>query len=344
MTYGIISDTHLHNWSAFASVNHNGINTRLLAILSEIKRAAEAVKNAGGNTLYHAGDMFHVRGSLRPSVLNPTLEAFREIKNVIGVQVIAIPGNHDLESKEAQYYMNASTALRDAGVRISTDIFYVHGNVVMVPWHSSVDALKANIETIKQSRRDLLDLIIHAPVNDVIMGIPNHGLDATYLSSLGFNRVFAGHYHNHKDLGGGVYSIGATTHQTWSDVGSKAGFLLVNDSGVKYVASHAPKFIDLDLNMDPIEVPMFVDGHYVRVKMPVDKESEVRQMREFLKKSGAAGVQIHPIRQPKGVERKASVSAGASLSVSVQEFIDQKKVPYVGALKKECESILQEAS
>ena len=48
------------------------------------------------------------------------------------------------------------------------------------------------------------------------------------LAKLGFRRVFAGHYHHHCSFEDGkVWSIGATTHQTASDIGTKAGFLLV---------------------------------------------------------------------------------------------------------------------
>ena len=90
--YGIISDTHCHNWSTFATVGVDGVNTRLSIILKEIKRAAEEVKKAGGKRLFHAGDLFHVRGSVAPSVLNPTLKYFEQIIEM-GVEPVIICGN-----------------------------------------------------------------------------------------------------------------------------------------------------------------------------------------------------------------------------------------------------------
>lgn len=80
--YGVISDTHCHNWTTFGSTDANGVNTRLKIILNEITRAAEEVQAAGGTHLFHAGDLFHVRGSVAPSVLNPTLKCFKDIVNM----------------------------------------------------------------------------------------------------------------------------------------------------------------------------------------------------------------------------------------------------------------------
>ena len=50
--YGVISDTHCHNWTTFGSTDANGVNTRLKIILSEITRAAEEVQAAGGTHLF----------------------------------------------------------------------------------------------------------------------------------------------------------------------------------------------------------------------------------------------------------------------------------------------------
>lgn len=344
MTYGIISDTHNHNWQQFATTCADGINSRLRIILDETIRAAQTVKDAGGDMLYHAGDLFHVRGNISPSVLNPTIEAYRYIINDIGIQVAVIPGNHDLETKDSSFYMNASSALLDIGVQVAHESKLI-GDVLMVPWHS-VESLKIALSDLAANEWARgADLIIHAPVNGVIMGIPDHGLDAGYLADIGFKRVFAGHYHNHKDFGNGVYSVGALTHQTWGDVGSKAGFLLVTDDEVKYNASHAPEFIDLDPTWKEEDIPLIVDGHYVRAKTKVSKESDIARLREFLEKAGSHGVVIHPVREPKNAaNRSTSVSAGASTEASVDEFIKTKGYPNVEKLSKLCNEIIAEVN
>src|SRR3569833_2574261 len=107
--YGVMSDTHNHGWSAFATVLPSGVNSRLQIILDETWRCAQEIKKAGGDTLYHGGDLFHVRGSIAPSVLNPTTDCYRAIIED-GIQVVIDAGNHDLEGKEAARVSSAGAA------------------------------------------------------------------------------------------------------------------------------------------------------------------------------------------------------------------------------------------
>src|SRR3569833_3315235 len=115
--YGVMSDTHNHGWSAFATVLPSGVNSRLQIILDETWRCAQEIKKAGGDTLYHGGDLFHVRGSIAPSVLNPTTDCYRAIIED-GIQVVIDAGNHDLEGKEAARVSSAITALEGVGCKV----------------------------------------------------------------------------------------------------------------------------------------------------------------------------------------------------------------------------------
>ncbi|ELV3683271.1 hypothetical protein P5767_005736, partial [Citrobacter freundii] len=96
MTFVAISDTHLHNWSQFAIPTESGINSRLLQILKAIEEAACAADyHAPAGvvpTVYHGGDLFHVRGSLTPSVLNAVLDFFKTIHRDYGVRFRMIAG------------------------------------------------------------------------------------------------------------------------------------------------------------------------------------------------------------------------------------------------------------
>src|SRR5690349_9573673 len=108
--YGISSDQHCHDWSQFATVDADGVNSRLRIILDELERSAAAVLASGGDTLYLAGDLFHVRGKIDPEVLNPTIECFKRIC-ATGVKVYAITGNHDLKGKNSTKLGNAMQSL-----------------------------------------------------------------------------------------------------------------------------------------------------------------------------------------------------------------------------------------
>lgn len=346
--YGIISDTHNYNFSAFAGTDEEGLNTRLLATLAEWKRCAQTVHELGGDTVFHAGDTFHVRGSVAPTVLNPTKETLAHCHERWGTKWEIDPGNHDMEFKVSSKVGNAVEALACEWVNVRHFPTLVEApahRVLMIPWIPDIAALKEELES--RTDRAGLDVIIHAPVDGVIHGLPPHGLTAGYLASLGFRRVFAGHYHHHKDLGNGVYSVGAIAHHTWSDVGTKAGFLIVSDEGVRWHASHAPSFVDIHGDMPEDEIALAVDGNYVRAKVRTGKMKEVNELREWLtKECNAAGVTIEVVKEPARTREGAiaSVKAGASLEASIAEYVRAKGLANGEEVARECQKTLAEVA
>jgi hypothetical protein len=103
------------------------------------------------------------------------------------------------------------------GVEVITKPTVCEDGTVMMPW---IEGSTSFAQTAHRSPTRTRDLIIHAPLNGVIRGLPDHGLDPVDVSKWGFRRVFTGHYHNHTAPMDSVISIGATTHQTWSDPGT----------------------------------------------------------------------------------------------------------------------------
>jgi len=337
--YLLISDTHHHNWDAFATVNERGVNSRNQIIIDETRRAFEELRKAGGRVAFHAGDMFHVRGSIPPSVLIPVQELYRELSKEFSIFII--PGNHDLEGKNVSFYGSSSSAVEFAGASVYTgdDVrLFMALDIAICGWEGSIPKLKEKLEMVEPSQRRKRDLIIHAPIDGVIPGIPDHGLTADYLAGLGYKRVFAGHYHNHKDFGNGVYSIGALTHQTWSDVGSRAGFLLVYEDRVEYRASHAPRFEDLSDVTSMEEYICLVEGNYVRARLVDPTNSEVENLRKELYEMGAKGVLIQSISTTKTEGRREIIDKMEPLEVSITKFADTKGK---AGLAAECLDILR---
>lgn len=325
--YGLIADLHLHPWSSFSTVNEYGVNSRLQGLLNEIMRAAQEVKTAGGNTVIFAGDVFHVRGSVSPTVLNSTRDMLNSIGREIGIRFIIMPGNHDLESKHSTRLSSAVTALESDHCKVidrTSMETIAHSRVILVPWCESIEDLKKMLEGLTGDKSKT-DLILHAPIDGVIKGLPNHGLLPEYLAGLGFAKVLSGHYHCHKYFPGEVYSIGALAHHTWSDVGSKAGFCLVYPDRVEWRKSHLPEFIDLGqlVGLEPDDIPLIVDGNFIRVRVDASKSKDVEAAREELLAMGAKAVIVQaepklPIRE--GVDRP-SVASGASLETSLCDFV-----------------------
>lgn len=337
--YGLMADLHLHAWSAFASVTPEGLNSRLKGLVNEIWRCAAEVKAAGGVNIIIAGDVFHVRGSVSPTVLNLTKDTMTAIYKELGVSFVIMPGNHDLEGKETTRLSSAVTGLESDAATVVSGVVPMPG-ISYAPWIESIEDLKTTLQgmaaTLGAAAAAVTDLMIHAPIDGVIKGLPAHGLEPEFLASLGFKRVFAGHYHNHKQVYDGssgtygcdVYSIGALAHHTWSDVGTRAGFLIVHPDRVDWRKSHLPEFIDLSQLMDiePEEIPFLVDRNFVRIKVEVSKSSEVEKARAELMDMGALAVIVQA--QPKPPERtstaaRPSSTAGGSLEVSVTNFVNE---------------------
>jgi DNA repair exonuclease SbcCD nuclease subunit len=330
--YLVLSDIHGHAWSAFSTRLPNGMNSRLKITLDEIDRAVQELIAAGGDTAYCAGDVLHTRGSMDPEVFNPMHKCIED--NAIGVKWRIIPGNHDLKDRDTTELGNAIQTLGAIeNVEIVTQrvgrLFSDHG-VLMVPWHGSKDALRATIAEIvgnyPPGAAGDIDLIIHVGIDGVLAGVPDHGLSAEEVASWGFKRVFAGDYHNHKELEGGkVYSIGATTHQQWGDIDTKAGFLLVYEDRVEYRASHAPSFVEITGDDSEEDIPSIVDGNYVRVRGMKLTDAEINKLRAELVEMGAKGVTFQVTRETVSARGSTSVSKGTTLDQSVDTFIDQKK-------------------
>ena len=345
--YGLMADLHLHNWQAFSTVLDSGINSRLASLHDEIDRCCEELHRVGGNVIYIAGDVFHVRGSIAPSVLNPTLDVI-DLRINAGFEFRVLPGNHDLEGKHATRIGSAITALEGIGCKICSDsiAYATPGDqpVVAIPWHENLKDLKAELE-LYAARLPGSDALIHAPIDGTLMGIPAHGLSPEYLAGLGFKRVFAGHYHHHKDFDNGVYSIGALSHHSWSDVGSKAGFLIVHPDTVEWRKAHTPEFIDLSAANDETEAEIMAHGNFVRARVNDGSMKAVESMKAWMTKAGAKGVVVQVVKEPTKAREGAvvhTVRAGASIEASIAAYIKGQDFPNQEALQIECQKVLSE--
>lgn len=346
--FGVISDQHLHNWSAFSNVRSDGINDRLGFILDEIRRAAEAVKATGGARLYFAGDLFHVRGSISPTVLNPAIDALEAIHSELGIECVILTGNHDLESRDSNKLSSACEALRKvSGVTVvSETALFVEDRVAMIPWFDDMNAVRAEIESVIRlvgSQIGEYTLILHAPLNSVIAGIPDNGFYAAELAKHGFARVFCGHYHNFKSFPGNVYSVGATTHQTWNDVNTIAGHILVQEGMVAHVQSKAPKFVDYDTDWEDDDAIERSANNYIRVRLGAATEEEIDLIRDHVKGLGARGVIVQAIPTPKtaATARSSTVSSAPTVRSSISEWVKANSTAGA-ALETLCDQIMNE--
>lgn len=337
MKYAVVSDIHCHSHSIFAGAPVNGVNGRLAITLSELERAAQELVNQGGNVMIVAGDIFHTRGVMDPEVLNPTRATFDRIVSM-GIDVFAIPGNHDLKSRDTVELSSAIQNLEQVGIaggsfRVvnKADVKRVAGEWIgFVPWRYTKEELMADLKLVAENTGPFLadtDVFIHAGIDDVITGAPSSGLTAAELSKFGFRNIFAGHYHNHKNLGNGIVSIGATTHHNWGDIGMRAGFLIVDskDGSFEFHDNLAPKFVDIS-GMDEDEMSLSCAGNYVRFRGPQMTNDQVEEFRKELKGWGALGISIE-VPRVTSATRTTTPAKGVSVKDSIINFVDGSTLP-----------------
>ncbi|QIG69130.1 DNA repair exonuclease subunit 1 protein [Rhizobium phage RHph_N1_15] len=356
MSYVIISDLHAHKWSTFSTFTADGVNSRLQIILDELTRAAQHAKKIGAEFIVCAGDIMHVRGSIDPEVLNPLQERIKEILDM-GLDIYAIPGNHDLAGKDTTVLGNAINTL--AQTKSDHGVFTVYNEprgvtrnghrIAMVPYRMTTELLLKDLaELAKHPHRDEMDVFIHAGIDGVLIGVQPHGLTGEMLADFGFRNVFAGDYHHHKEVVPGVWSIGATTHQRWNDVGTKAGFMSVDDAGkAVYHATHAPRFVDVS-GLDETDMALAADGNYVRFSGPEMTGAEITELRQFLLDSNAKGVVIMAPKKVAPTARGGKPKTGAvTVDESVASYVDGatdiSTLVDRERLKRECADVLNAA-
>jgi DNA repair exonuclease SbcCD nuclease subunit len=113
-------------------------------------------------------------------------------------------------------------------------------NHLFIPWYEdSQKVAKISKQKVMQKRN--LTLFAHVGLNGVIPASIGNTLNPEDFDER-FKYVFCGHFHNHVSFNSRVFSVGALTHQTWSDVGSKAGYLIVYEDKVEHFETSSPMF------------------------------------------------------------------------------------------------------
>lgn len=305
--YGIISDVHCNNWSAYSSYTSEGLNSRLVIILEAIEAAANKVLELGGKDLMITGDLFHTRGTLKPSVLNPTMALFKKLTDK-GIKVHAFDGNHDMEGKVVNEYNSSLYPLSF----IDGFTVYYHPTVVdkqflFLPWEDKPQEV-LDLVTKGSKLFSNLTAFMHVGMSGVLPGNLGDTLHPADFDKLDLKYVFSGHFHNHVSFNSRIYSVGALTHQTWGDVGSKAGFVIVTDKGVDHYETKAPKFEDYLSGFE-------VKGDYIRIKDISLTEAEAKDFVQELLAEGALAVQDQSTR-PTIVEKDHAKAVKVDLGIN----------------------------
>ena len=322
----IFSDPHYHDFSQFSTINEKGLNSRLADTLRATGEAYKALRAAGGVRAICAGDIFHVRGKVKPSVLNPTADLFHTLHYGAGYRTYAISGNHDLETDKSSALNSSITALRNTGMSVWSDgpgsALIDAVSVTFVPWEPDLKKLRKYIAAEHPAHPGYPSaLVLHAPLNGVIKGLPDHGLTPEDFKDCKYDKVFIGHYHNHKSFKVGdceVISVGALTHQNFGDTENKAGYLLwYPDTGVvEHHETPAPKFVRVFADdVEDID-PSAVQDNYVKVVDGYfDDPTEIQSIKDTMTLKGAKAVIVEGITKRPAVTRSSTATTSTAPTI-----------------------------
>lgn len=236
-----------------------------------------------------------------------------------------LAGNHDLETNDSIFSANAAASLQSIGVKIVCGPAYSmkagDTTVHFISWRSSHAELLSDMRTLRDKAGEgIHDIVIHTGINKAIPTMPDVGIEAQDLKDLGYRLVLSGHYHNHKEIIPGVVSVGALTHQNWGDVGTLAGYMLVNEDGsFTQHETTAPKFVALEGDVTEDEIR----GNYIRYRAVIEDDNEGVQIKEQLGTLGAAGVVTNLIKKTSMMSGTASTESTSkidSLSESISAY------------------------
>lgn len=277
----LVSDLHIDEYSRFATVSPDGMNSRLFWTLDILTQIMEYGEKHNVKTLLVGGDIFHRRGVIPVAAYDAAWSKFAEFA-LQGWKVISIVGNHDQESKSGGVH-----ALRPLPVELmeTAGAIEMPGGTLLgcVPFCETPSRFLQELSRVaRDSRPDCY--LIHQGINNAkIAGdeiLSRHETNLEDIRQIIGEQafVFSGHYHIHQYVDPKFLYIGSATPMDFSDTTPK-GFLHVRfrDKGVeiKQVESRAPKFITLT----PEQIgKVKTEGHYVRVVYSGDEPKEIKEL------------------------------------------------------------------
>ncbi|MCY1378303.1 hypothetical protein D9M69_659270 [compost metagenome] len=118
----------------------------------------------------------------------------------------------------------------------------------------------------------------------------------------------------------------------------------MTDESVTWRKSRAPEFVEINASTDPSEIPLLVDGNYVKCRLDTSKASAVEEVRLFLEESGAKGVTIIAEAKSAAPARgTAVVRKSATLAESLVDYVNAGTFDSKAELSAVCAGILTEA-
>lgn len=218
----IVSDLHAHAWSRFATVGPDGVNSRFRDLLDVLDQIEASIIARQPEFLLLLGDLTHRRGFVQFSTYTPIMQWILAMQERHSLHVIAIPGNHDVESRG----VHSLGPLALAGVTVIDEPEWIRlggiGRALFVPFIHDQDVGAVFREPPRAGYGHESGLAFCHYALDGTPLTSEYQLDSSLrLSDLEhFDRVIAGHVHQPNAIGKFQYT-GAVMHFDFGDRGPR---------------------------------------------------------------------------------------------------------------------------
>jgi DNA repair exonuclease SbcCD nuclease subunit len=316
MKIATTADWHFHAYKAHSRLLAGRKNSRLVDIERTWFEVVDDACRNGCEMMLVAGDMFNVRGSLRPSVLNSAVACLEYAAGYM--PVVFIPGNHDMEDfKGGPTAVDTFEALNHVYVMGGPSVMALRDiTIVGVPYQNNLEEFTKVAKGIPERKPDII--MCHQGIDSLApKGVPAHGFTVEAMQGVFGNDVpiVCGHYHK-PGQDANVIQIGAPLQHNFGDEGQQRGYWVIDLDptdgawGFEFRdISLAPKFITVTEGM---EAPI-IDGDFVRVK--ASSASSASKLAKCIEGAGDISVVI---------EREYAAAHEETISVgTVPAMLDQ---------------------
>ncbi len=243
------ADLHGHNYREFASLDENGVNSRLVDQLKVLEEIANSAREHKVDDIRFLGDLLHLKNNMDTLVLKSIIGKMAELAEEFPLMIL--PGNHDYRlwtshpvvlEMLGDFAKNIIVIDKPKFVNVQSSY-----TVYAEPYTRKVVGLTERLEKMKPEPNMLF--LGHQDMLGMQYGgfVVEQGLDPKVLLKL-FKWSFVGHCHTPGQIHNNVVSVGAPIQHNFGDVEGDRGWWIFDEEKDKVTHiqnTTSPRFWDI---------------------------------------------------------------------------------------------------
>jgi len=319
--FAVTADVHAHPFGDFATIDSEGVNSRLQRTVDALAWAMSTASDQGATTFVIAGDLFHSRKDVPTIALDMVSEVLEEAQDTL--DIILLLGNHDLNTSTHHASIAALSGIGQVVMDVTEITTRDDERLGLIPWCDTQDQFEAMWNELPL---DLDAYIGHfgtfganfGPYNIEIPG------DINPQPLVEDRLMLLGHYHRRQNVFGNTWYVGSPLQHTWAEAGDWKGFAVVDGGHLSWVENRSsPRFVKVDMREDAPPQPRSFD--YVKVIAADERDAadQVKTLNDLA--NGEARVKVEVVRERDDPTRLAL--AGLEQQQMVERYVDHKGCP-----------------